>query len=172
MAAKRSQCSRLERGIPFVFAKNPFFSQLFQTSILPVVFSDSKKLVAIEHEKCMKPANSCDSAEKLFELMGAGNGRYVHDRCGVYGSRVVTHMLGRRDNACEKAKHHLNPSSDKPKNDAFATLPRGSETSSSKPLKEKDKAAQSLDKKRGATQPGQRQKSSSSAMHAKKPNTT
>ena len=75
-------------------------------------------------------------------------------------------------NACEKAKHHLNPSSDKPKNDAFATLPHGSETSSSKPLKEKDKAAQSLDKKRGATQHGQRQKSSSSAMHAKKPNTT
>ena len=97
VAAKRSQCSRLERGIPFVFAKNPFFSQLFQTSILTVVFSDSKKLVAIEDEKCMKPANSCDSAEKLFELMGAGNGRYVHDRCGVYGSRVVTHMLGRRD---------------------------------------------------------------------------
>ena len=42
-------------------------------------------------------------------------------------------------------------------NDAFAALPHGSETSSSKPLKEKDKAAQSLDKKRGATQPGQRQ---------------
>ena len=51
-------------------------------------------------------------------------------------------------NACEKAKHHLNPSSDKPKNDAFAARPHGSETSASKPLKEKDKAAQSLDKKR------------------------
>ena len=57
-------------------------------------------------------------------------------------------------------------------NAAFAALPHGSETSSSQPLKEKDKAAQSLDKKRGATQPGQRQKSSSSAMHAKKPNAT
>ena len=98
----------------------------------------------------------------------------------------------------EKAKRHLIPSSDKPKNEAFATLPHRSETSSSKPLeektktrdcsqpfhkgpkrplptvkiKEKEKAAQSLDKKRGATRPGQRQTSSSSTMHAKKPNTT
>ena len=40
-------------------------------------------------------------------------------------------------NGCEKAKHHLNPSSGKPKNGAFATLPHGAETAPSKPLKER-----------------------------------
>ena len=73
-------------------------------------------------------------------------------------------------NACEKAKHHLNPSSDQPKNDAFATT--RVRTVLFETVKKKQEAGQSLDKKRGATQPGQRQKSSPSAMHAKQPNTT
>ena len=63
--------------------------------------------------------------------------------------------IKRIDNACEKAKHRLNPSSDKPKNPPFATLPYGSKTAPLKPFKNtkrqrnsgtKDAAQPSLDK--------------------------
>ena len=91
-----------------IFAKkkcwlNSFLSQRFETSIFTVVFfwdpdlssktnKHKQKLVAIEDENHEASQLLAIQGRNHLELMGAGNGRYVHDRPGVYGSQVVTHF--------------------------------------------------------------------------------